>query len=137
SLMARIDQEALRALAEWNTDGVPVSSLYIDVDGRRYPRKHDYLIRAETLCHELEAQAEPLGKQAACSVAKDAERIMDYLNGLDRGGIRGLALFSASDARLWLDVAVPTPIPDRASVADQPYILRLEALVQSYESFCT
>jgi peptide chain release factor subunit 1 len=135
--MAEIDQETLRKLAAWNADGVPVASLYLDVDGRRYPRKQDYTLRFETLCHELQRQAEPLGKQAVWSVAKDTRRMQEYLASLDRGHIRGLAMFSASGAGLWHAVAVPTPVPDCATVADQPYVLRLEALLQTYETFCT
>lgn len=135
--MPDIDREFLRRLAEWSSNGVPVSTLYLDVDGRRYPRRQDYILRAEELCHQLRKQSGTLGREARASVEKDGARFMEFLRSLDRGRTRGLALFSSSDAGLWKDVLVPRPFSDRATVADHPYVLPLEALVETYESFCT
>jgi peptide chain release factor subunit 1 len=137
--MPEIDREFLRKLAEWSSNGVPVSSLYVDVDGRRYPRRQDYMVRAKQLCHELKRQAEEerLDRQARNSVSVDAARMLDYLNTMDRGPTRGVALFSASKADLWEAVAVPRPLPDRASLESHPYVIPLEALVETHESFCT
>src|SRR6266508_1903292 len=137
--MPEIDREFLRKLAEWSSNGIPVSSLYVDVDGRRYPRRHDYMVRAKQLCHELKRQAEEerLDRQARNSVSLDAARMLDYLNTMDRGPTRGVALFSASKADLWEAVAVPRPLPDRASLESHPYVIPLEALVETHESFCT
>lgn len=137
--MPEIDREFLRKLAEWRSNGIPVSSLYLDVDGRRYPRRQDYMVRAKQLCHELKRRAEDAGlaKEAKSSVFQDAERMLEYLDGMDRGATRGVALFSASKADLWEAVTVPRPLPDRASVEPNPYVIPLEALVETYESFCT
>lgn len=132
-----VDRAFLRRLADWRSDGDPVSTLYLDVDGRKYPRKQDYLLRAEHLCQQLKRQAEPDGRDPRCSVAKDTARMLEYLQGLERRTTRGLALFACSGAGLWEDVAMPRPMPDLAVVADHPYVLRLETLVDTYESFCT
>jgi peptide chain release factor subunit 1 len=137
--MPEIDRVSLRKLAEWSSNGIPVSSVYLDVDGRRYPRRQDYMVRAKELCHDLKrrAQEEELDKQARTSVSEDVVRILDYLNTMDRGPTRGVALFSASKAGLWEDVTAPRPLPDRASLEPHPYVIPLEALVETYESFCT
>jgi peptide chain release factor subunit 1 len=137
--MPEIDREFLRKLSEWSSNGIPVSSLYVDVDGRRYPRRQDYMVRAKQLCHELKRQAEeePLDRQARSSVSLDAARMLDYLNTMDRGPTRGVALFSASKADLWEAVAVPRPLPDRVCLESHPYVIPLEALVETHESFCT
>lgn len=132
-----IDRDFLRKLAEWRANGAPVSSLYLDVDGRRYPRKQDYLLRAEQLCHQIKKEAEPLDRGARLSVAKDAEKILGWLEGLDRGQCRGVAVFSCSSAGLWEEVMVSRPVMDRAMLADHPYVLPLEALVETYQTFCT
>src|SRR3989475_8902382 len=132
-----IDRDFLRKLAEWSANGAPVASLYLDVDGRRYPRQHDYLIRAEQLCHQLKKDAEGLDRHRRASVAKDTEKMLAWLEGLDRGPSRGVALFSCSLAGLWEEVRVSRPVSDRATLADHPYLLPLEALVESYETFCT
>jgi peptide chain release factor subunit 1 len=132
-----IDREFLRKLARWSADGAPVSTMYLDVDGRRYPRKQDYMVRAELLGHRLQKEAEGLPKKAATSVTKDVERMMGFLDGLDRGSTRGIALFSCSGAGLWEEVLVPRPLPDRATLADHPHVLPLEGLIETYETFCT
>ena len=90
--MPEIDREFLRKLAEWSSNGVPVSSLYLDVDGRRYPRRQDYMVRAKELCHDLKRRAEDGGfdREARISVSEDAARMLDYLNTMDRGPTRGI-----------------------------------------------
>ena len=135
--MSDIDQEFLRKLAEWNSNGVPVSTLYLDVDGRRHPRRQDYVPRAEQLCHALQREADRQGRDAQGSVSKDTDRMMDFLRSLDRGQTRGLAMFSASGAGLWEQVQVPRPLRDRAVVSPHPYVLPLEAVLETYEAFCT
>jgi peptide chain release factor subunit 1 len=132
-----VDQAFLRRLATWSADGAPVSTLYLDVDGRRYPRKQDYLLRAEQLGHQLLKRSGGLPKSAAASVTKDVERMTGFLAGLERGPTRGVALFSCSAAGLWEEVLVPRPLADRATLADHPQVLPLEALVETYETFCT
>jgi peptide chain release factor subunit 1 len=137
--MTDIDREYLRKLAEWSSNGIPVSSLYLDVDGRRYPRRQDYMVRAEPLCHELQriCKEERFARDARYSVAEDTARMLDYLRELDRGPTRGVALFSAAKADLWEPVTVPRPLEDRATLAPHPYVIPLEAVVETYESFCT
>ena len=135
--VARLDRDLLRKLADWKSDGLPVSSVYLDVDGRRYPRKQDCVLRAEQLCHRLRAQAQELDRVSRSSVEGDAERVEEFVRGLDRGPTRGLAMFSCSGAGLWEEVEAPRPLKDRATVADQPHLIPLEALVETYESFCT
>jgi peptide chain release factor subunit 1 len=138
--MSQLDRGLLRRLAEWPTGGAPVYSLYLDVDGRHAPRKKDYLARATELCRQL-------GERATSFVLedvrpdvhlRDTDRMMLFLaREFERGATRGVALFSCVPARLWEVVAVARPLPDRAAVAETPYLLPLESLVETYESFCT
>jgi peptide chain release factor subunit 1 len=135
--MAQIDREFLKSLAQWNANGLPVSSLYLDVDGKRHPRRQDFGARAEQICHQLKRDAEGLGRDGSGSVAKDARTMLDFLGDLDRGNTRGVALFASSRAGLWEEVLVPRPLRDRGVVASRPYVMPLEALIETYESFCT
>jgi peptide chain release factor subunit 1 len=135
--MPELDRGFLRKLASWSADGVPVASLYLDVDGRRYPRRHDYERRAEDLVSRLKGQAESRDRETRLSVCRDGARMMEFVHGLDRQWTRGIALFSASAAGLWEDVAVPRPLKDRATLATHPHVLPLEVLVEAHESFCT
>src|SRR5439155_6124086 len=128
--VAKLDRDLLRKLADWTSDDLPVSSVYLDVDGRRYPRKQEYVLRAEQLCHQLRAHAHVLDRAARLSVEGDAERVEGFVREFDRGPARGLALFSCSGAGLWEEVEAPRPLKDRATVADQPHLIPLEALVE-------
>src|SRR5207248_8590060 len=110
---------------------------YMDVAGRRYPRKQDIQRRAEQLCHDLEGEADGLGRAAKRSVGEDVERIRAFVRDLDRGPTRGLAIFACSEAGLWQDLRLARPVRDRASLAEHPYVLPLEALLETYEAFCT
>jgi len=135
--MAELDQDLLRRLADWSSNGTPVSTVYLDVDGRRYPRKQDFLVRADELCRHLKTEAHELERPARRSVERDTGRILQFFENLDRGPTRGVAIFSSSGAGLWEEVRVPRPVKDRAAVAPHPYVMPLEALVETYESFCT
>lgn len=135
--MARLDREFLRKLSEWDPGDAVITSLYLDVDGRKYPRRQDLEVRVDDLCRKAKAQAEEMGREARKSVDGDCSRIRQFFDALERGQTRGVALFSASSAGLWEEVAVPTPLPDRVRLAKEPHLLPLEALVEAYESFCT
>lgn len=138
--MSELDRELLRKLAEWDTHGAPVYSLYLDVDGRRYPREQDYLLRAQELCRRMGERATALHREDAADgvVRHDTGRMMMFLErDFERAGTRGVALFSCSAANLWEEILLTRPVRDRAAVAEAPYLLPLEALIETYESFCT
>lgn len=135
--MAELDHDFLRKLAEWDTKGAPVSTVYMNVDGKRFPRKQDLELRADDLCRQLRDKAAGLDRDAKKSVEDDCARIKQYLADLERGATRGVALFASSRAGLWEAVALPRPVTDHAAVGDSPYLLPLEAVVETYESFCT
>jgi peptide chain release factor subunit 1 len=135
--VAELDRDLVRKLAEWDSDGAPVTSLYLDVDGKRYPRKHDYMVRAEEAARQLRTQAHELEREARMSVEQDVSRMLERLEGLDRGAHRGVALFSCTHQGLWEEVGTPRPVKDRATLGDHPYVLPLEVLVETYQSFCT
>ncbi|HJP66337.1 MAG TPA: VLRF1 family aeRF1-type release factor [Actinomycetota bacterium] len=135
--MPELNHQFLRRLAEWGPNGAPVSSLYLDVDGKRYPRRQDVELRAEEQVRQLRDQARDLPRAAARSVSADGDRMLQYFRDLDRGSTRGVALFSCSERALWEEIRVPRPIKDRVAVAEHPYVLPLEVLVETYERFCT
>lgn len=136
--MPALDRELLRKLADWPTDAVPVTSLYLDVDGRRHPRRTDYLLRLDDLVRRGRAAAEGYGRDVRRSVVGDLKRIQDFVREeFQRKGIRGLALLSSSGAGQWQEVTLSRPVRDRVVVGPRPHLLPLEALLETYESFCT
>ena len=134
-----VDHSAVRKLAQWNPDGIPITSVYLTVDGRRYPRKSDYEIRLDDLLRRGRAQAEGegLSKEALRSVMGDLEAIGSFVRDeFERGNIRGLALFSADAAGLWEEVRLSRPVRDRATVASAADVLPLEQVLETYRLMC-
>ncbi|HYX79589.1 MAG TPA: hypothetical protein VE976_03165, partial [Actinomycetota bacterium] len=73
--MSGADRSLLRRLADWDPKGVPVTSIYLTVDGRRYPRRVDYEMRLDELVRRARSAAEGLEPPARRSVEADLERI--------------------------------------------------------------
>jgi peptide chain release factor subunit 1 len=137
--MTNVDHSVVRKLAQWNPDGIPITSVYLTVDGRRYPRKSDYEVRLDGLLRRGRAQAEGegLSKEALRSVLGDLEAIGSFVRDeFERGDTRGLALFSAKAAGLWEEVRLPRPIRDRATVASAADVLPLEQVLETYRPMC-
>jgi peptide chain release factor subunit 1 len=137
--MTVLDRDILRKLAEWNTDGFPVVSLYVDVDGRRFPKRSDYQARAEHLARRAHEATEGIeDREHARSVHNDAKRMREFVHDeFDRkGGTRGLALFGCSGMGLREEISLPARVPERVVVGPRPYLLPLEAVLERYENVC-
>jgi len=132
-----LDRALLRRLAEWSPP-CPVTSIYLSVDGRRFPRKSDYEVRLDELVRRARAQARSLDREALRSVEADLAAVSSFVRDrLQRSAVRGLAAFSASAAGLWEELLLPRPVRDRAVVGPQADLLPLDALLETYESICT
>jgi peptide chain release factor subunit 1 len=137
--MTVLDRDILRKLAEWSTNGFPVVSMYVDVDGRRFPKRSDYQARAEHLARRAHEAAEGIeDREHARSVHNDAKRMWEFVHDeFDRkGGTRGLALFGCSGMGLREEISLPARVPERVVVGPRPYLLPLEAVLERYENVC-
>lgn len=131
--MTDLDHTLLRKLADWDVAGAPITSVYLTVDGRRYPRRSDYEVRLDELLRRARSDAEGLGREALRSVERDVEMVSAFVREtFDRGDTRGLGMFSSSRAGLWEVVRVPRPVRDRVTVAPAVDLLPLEALLETY-----
>jgi len=78
-------------------DGPVVTSLYLDVDGRRYPRPSDLAPRLRHLFDLARASAAAQGADATDAVHHDLRRIALWIEReLDRTTTRGVAAFSCA-----------------------------------------
>ncbi len=135
--MTDLCTDLLRTLAGWSPAGGPVTSLYLDVDGSRYPRKSDYEVRLDEQLRRARACAGDGDRDAARSVERDVERMSSFVREeFERGDTRGLALFSSSAEGLWEHVALPRPVRDRVVVAPQADVLPLQQLLDTYHRMC-
>ncbi len=135
--MMDLDQRLLRTLAGWEPRGAPVTSVYLTVDGRRYPRKADYEVRLGELLRQARSRSEALGPDAVRWVDQDLRAISSYVrDDFERGDTRGLALFSSRGAGLWEEVRVPRPVRDRAVAGPSADLLPLEQVLDTYHPIC-
>ncbi len=136
--MTELDQALVRRLAGWEPRGAPVTSVYLSVDGRRFPRKADYEVRLDELLRGVRARARALPRDAQRSVEADVRAVSSFVRDrFERGATRGVAAFSCHAAGLWEALALPRPVRNRAVVGPQPDLLPLEALLETYPSICT
>src|SRR5438034_4429912 len=136
--MTELSRTLVRKLAEWSPGEHPVTTVYLSVDGRLYPRKKDYELRLEEALRSVSERASGLDRDARRSVERDIEEIRSFVQDrFDRGSTRGQAMFSCSGAGLWEDVALSRPVRNQAVLAPHPDLLQLEKMLEVYESFCT
>jgi len=130
--MTALTQETIRSLNSFRPeDGSAVVSLYLDVDGGRYVRAKDYEIQLDGLVRSATEAAN--GHRPA---RNDLARIEAHVKaGIDRSGVRGLALFACSSADLWEVVELPVPVRNQVVVNATPHIRQLEAVLDENERF--
>ena len=123
--MAPITEDVVRHLAGFKGDGAPVTSCYLDVDGRRYVRPQDYELQLDVMIRQKRDHG-PGGK----SVDADLGRIEQFVKGgLDRSRTRGLAIFSCSAHDFWRVIELPVPVHNHLAVNDTPHVRELERVI--------
>jgi peptide chain release factor subunit 1 len=126
-----LTEDVVRGLAARRAGSAPVISCYLDVDGRRRPRFADVTRSLERMVRDAKARA-----NGTPSVHRDLKRIEDHVRaGLDRSGVRGLAMFSCSDDALWQVFALPVPVRDQLVVNHSPSVRQLEVVLDQHERF--
>jgi peptide chain release factor subunit 1 len=129
--VAVITEEAIRELAAFRGAEAPVTTCYLDVDGRRWVRRQDYERELEQLLRVAREQS-----NGSESVATDLRRIEDYVrSGIDRSAVRGLAFFACSAHDLFQVVPLPVPVTNRVVVNAAPAVGPLESVVQGHDRF--
>ncbi len=130
--MAVITEDAIRELAGFRAEQVPVTSCYLDVDGRRFLRRQDYELELTSMLRAARQRANGTAEE----VRKDLQRIEDFVKaGIDRSRTRGLAIFSCEAHDLWQVVPLPVPVRSRVVINHSPAVAQLEAVVQEFERF--
>ena len=122
----------IRDVARFSDERAPVTSCYLNVDGRRFIRPRDLEPHLDALLRKgrgrVPAEAD---RTAQASVESDLRRIADLVRGgLDRSSTRGLAVFSCSAAGYWQVVELAVPVPNLIVVAPTPHIRVLESIVE-------
>jgi peptide subunit release factor 1 (eRF1) len=129
-----LDDDAIRALAGFRDEGAPVTSCYLDVDGRRFPAHGDVEKAFATLVRQAGLSNNGHGHSAhPPSVMQDVERMAHHVRGLRRGTVRGLAMFSCSARAFWKVFELPVRVTSQLVVEPMPSVRQLEALLEEHE----
>jgi peptide chain release factor subunit 1 len=125
-----ITEAAIRQLAGLRGERAPITSCYLDVDGRRFLRRQDVEHELEALLRDARQRAN--GHQ---SVHEDLQRIESYIrSSFDRGRTRGLAFFACSAHDLWEVIELPVPVRSQVVINHMPAVGQLEAVVHEHEA---
>jgi len=128
-----IEESRIRDLATFKGDDAPVTSLYLDVDGRRRIRARDCELALDRLVRPVREREHQAGNTSVCA---DLKRIEDHVRGgIDRSRVRGLAFFSCTASDFWEVVELAVPVRDRVVINHTPYVRELEAVVARHERF--
>ena len=136
--MGAINEGVIRELAGFTGTAAPVTSLYLDVDGRRFVRTRDVEPHLDALVRAARARTggDGLSKPAQQSVEADLVRITEHVRGtLRRSHTRGLAVFSCTAHGLWQVVELGVPVRNRVVVNHTPYVRELEAVLTRRQRF--
>ena len=130
--MATISEGLIRELAGFMGTAAPVTSMYLDVDGRRFVRVQDLAPHLDQLMRTARARvgSNGLPRAAQQSVESDLARMAEHVRGQlhhARSHTRGLALFSCSAHEKWWAFELATPVRNRVVVNHTPYVRELEA----------
>jgi peptide subunit release factor 1 (eRF1) len=121
-----ITEDTIRDLATFKGKE-PVTTCFLDVDGRRLLRQHQIEQELDSVLRP--ARVEANGHRPA--VTHDLDRIERFVRGgFDRSNTRGIAFFACRDPELWQVVPLPVPVRSRVVVNDQPAVGELQALVE-------
>jgi peptide subunit release factor 1 (eRF1) len=124
-----LTEAAIRELAGMRGDTAPITSCYLDVDGRRLTRHQDVEQELQNLLRGARVRA-----NGHRSVHDDLQRIEAFVKGgLDRSQTRGLAIFSCAAVDLWKVIELPKPVRSCLVINHTPAVAQLESIVQEHE----
>jgi peptide chain release factor subunit 1 len=129
-----ITWEQLRELAGFRAQHGCAVSLYLNLDPREVPTAADVETRANSLISEtnriLDERKGSMGREQREALKRDIQRITSWFDdGLDRQGIRGIAVFAAGLDGYWSTVSSPDPVADEVRIASELYLAPLARLV--------
>lgn len=136
-----ISRDNLKELCRFSPEVNLVVSVYLDVDGEKYPRRQDYEKALRGLLNQA-AQDWVNGdhlerKEIRQGVQRDLDTINRFVEGnWERDGSKGLAIFSCAEQGFWQVYELPISVPSALIVGPEPYAKTLTTLLSKYKRFC-
>src|SRR5207302_808536 len=89
-----LSDDLIRELAAFKGVTAPVTSCYLDIDGRRYVRAADYEVELDRMLRRA--------RETHPNSQGDLKAVEDHVKqGIDRSHVRGLAMFSCLAHDFW------------------------------------
>jgi peptide chain release factor subunit 1 len=127
--VAVLTEAVIRELASIKGEKAPITSCYLDVDGRRLVRHQD--LERSVECVLRDARARSGGDP---SVQADLRRIEQLIRGgIDRSRVRGMAIFACSAEDMWEVIELPVVVHNRVVINSMPAVGQLEAVLREHE----
>ncbi|MPZ74070.1 MAG: hypothetical protein GEU74_12715 [Nitriliruptorales bacterium] len=124
-----VNTAEIRKLIDRPQTDFPVTSVYLNTDGARFPKAGDYEARLDGLLRDVRKESDGLPAHQRDAVVADIEAIGRWVrNEFERGDIRGLAIF-ATEGEIFETVQVAIGVRNIARVNPRPYVVPLEALL--------
>jgi peptide chain release factor subunit 1 len=131
--VAQLTEDTVRSLARFRANDAPVTTCYLDLDGRVLPTHKDVQRAFDALVRQAHARFN--GDTAHPSVIADLDRMTRHVKGYGRAQARALAMFSCTSAGLWEVHELPVRVTNQLVVHVSPYVRQLEEIVDEYERF--
>ncbi|GBE57202.1 peptide chain release factor 1 [bacterium BMS3Abin01] len=136
-----LSREVVSSLQDFSNDrDMPVVSLYLDIDGARYPSRVQYETELNVM---LKNARKPgyvpmeLTREQTNSLDGELDAIGQYISmDFRRSGARGLALFSCQTAGLWRVIPLAVPVENRLLIDRQPRIAPLSEIIDRHGHIC-
>lgn len=133
-------RETVKKLLEFESKNHYVFSLYLNVDGKYFPRKKHVEQEWDFLLHQAKKEIEllPITKEAKNSLDSDLEEITRFVNyEFERDGCRTLVVFSSSGEKLWQTYPLPVALRSKYAIRRKPYARPLLLVLDEYQRFAT
>jgi peptide subunit release factor 1 (eRF1) len=126
--------QRMETLAALEPSPFPVISLYLSLTPNQNGREsYDQFVRK---VFAERAKALPLESPERQSFEKDAERILQYLDGEKDPAWHGIAIFACSGAELFETITLETPFDDHwLFVGSTPHLYPLAKLIDTYPRY--
>ncbi|MFP5254301.1 MAG: hypothetical protein ACLGI8_00440 [Acidimicrobiia bacterium] len=127
--MTVLSDASIHELAAIRGEAGPITTCYLDVDGRHLVRQQDVEQELETLLRSARQRADD-----DPSVLEDLARIEKHVRaGIDRQGVRGLVFVASVANELWQVIPLPVRVRSQVVVNSAPAVAQLESILQSHE----
>ncbi len=132
-----ISWKNVKQLLAYENGTYPVSTLSLNIDGRRFPKRQEYMVVFKNLLKQARTDLErtTFAPEIRQSIEADFEKMAGYLRDHERNHHRGVLIYSCAEKGLWLPLAFPVPLRSRLVVQPHPYTLPLTALLDQYPKY--